>query len=72
MIPTLLGVASILAGIALVAYRAAQSWTRPGERLRKPGPDDGKPSVSYWVVLLVGLGAVLVAIGTTSAPPPSP
>ena len=71
MIPTVLGVLSILAGIALVAYRAAQHWSRPGERLRRPEPQAAKPGVSYWVLLLVGLGAILLAVGTSSTPPPT-
>ena len=69
MILTVLGIMSILAGIALVVYQAAQNWSRPGERLRKPAKGEAKPAVSYWVVLLVGVGAILVAIGTSGSPP---
>ena len=72
MILTILGILSVLAGIGLVVYQTGQNWSRPGERLRKPGPGEAKPRMSYWVVLLVGLGAILIAIGTSSAPPPSP
>ena len=72
MILTVLGAISILAGIGMVVYQAGQNWTRPGERLRKAAPGETRPAVSYWVVLLVGLGAILIAIGTSGAPPPPP
>ena len=70
MILAVLGSILIIAGVGVVVRKTAETWLR-----RRAGHRDEtgeKPKVSYLPILLIGLGALLVAISTSGSPPPKP
>ena len=68
MILAVLGAILIIAGVAIVVRTTAETWLqRPAGRLDETGE---KPKITYLAVVLIGLGALLVAIGTSGSPSP--
>jgi|KBSSwiStaDraftv2_1062776.scaffolds.fasta_scaffold362390_2 hypothetical protein len=68
MILAVLGAILIIAGVAIVVRKTAETWLqRRAGRLDETGE---KPKISYYAVVLIGLGALLVAIGTSGSPSP--
>jgi hypothetical protein len=70
MILAVLGAILIIAGVAIVVRKTAETWLqRRAGRLDEIGE---KPQISYHAIVLIGLGALLVAISTSGSPPPKP
>jgi len=68
MILAVLGAILIIAGVAIVVRKTAETWLqRRAGRLDETGE---KPKISYQAIVLVGLGALLVAISTSASPLP--
>jgi hypothetical protein len=70
MILAVLGAILIIVGVAIVVRKTAETWLQ-----RRAGHRDEtgeKPQISYLPILLIGLGALLVAISTSGSPPPKP
>lgn len=68
MILAVVGAILIIAGVAIVVRKTAETWLqRRAGRLDETGE---KPKVSYLPIVLIGLGALLVTIATSG--PPSP
>ena len=68
MILAVLGAILIIAGVAIVVRKTAETWLqRRAGRLDETGE---KPKISYYAVVLISLGALLVAIGTSGSPSP--
>ena len=68
MILAVVGAILIIAGVAIVVRKTAETWLqRRAGRLDETGE---KPKISYHAVVLIGLGALLVAIGTSGSPSP--
>jgi hypothetical protein len=68
VILAVLGAILIIAGVAVVVRKTAETWLqRRAGRLDETGE---KPKISYLPIVLIGLGALLVAIATSG--PPSP
>jgi len=68
MIFAVLGAILIIAGVAIVVRKTAETWLqRRAGRLDETGE---KPKISYYAVVLIGLRALLVAIGTSGSPSP--
>jgi hypothetical protein len=66
MILAVLGAILIISGILVVVRKTAETWAE-----RRAGRLDEareKPKVSHWAMVLVGIGALLVAIGTFMSP----
>jgi hypothetical protein len=68
MILAVLGVILIISGVLMVVRKTAETWAaRRAGRLDETG---AKPKVSHWAIVLVGLGALLLAIAGSGSPPP--
>ena len=68
MILAVVGAILIIAGVAIVVRKTAETWLqRRAGRLDETGE---KQKISYLAVVLIGLGALLVAIGTSGSPSP--
>ena len=68
MILAVVGAILIIAGVAIVVRKTAETWLqRRAGRLDETGE---KSKISYLAVVLIGLGALLVAIGTSGSPSP--
>ena len=68
MILAVVGAILIVAGVAIVVRKTAETWLqRRAGHLDETGE---KPKVSYLAIVLVGLGALLVAISTSGSPLP--
>jgi hypothetical protein len=67
MILAIAGAILIIAGVAMVVRKTAETWLE--RRAGKPRQTDEKGKISYLPILLVGLGALLVAIATSGSPP---
>jgi hypothetical protein len=70
MILAVLGVIMIIAGAVLASRKTAETWLkRRAGQLDETGE---KPKVSYQAIVLIGLGALLLAIASSGSPPPKP
>jgi hypothetical protein len=68
MILAVVGAILIIAGVAIVVRKTAETWLqRRAGRVDETGE---KPKISYPAIVLIGLGALLVAIGTSGSPSP--
>ena len=66
MILTVLGVILIIAGVLIVVRKTAETWAeRRAGRLNETGE---KPRVSHWAIVLIGLGALLLAVSASVSP----
>jgi hypothetical protein len=70
MILAVLGAILIIAGVAIVVRKTAETWLQ--RRAGRLDETDEKPQISYLPIVLIGLGALLVAITTSGSPPPKP
>jgi hypothetical protein len=68
MILAVLGAILIIAGVAMVVRKTAETWLQ--RRTGKLDETGEKPKISYQPIVLIGLGALLVAIGTSGSPSP--
>ena len=68
MILSVLGAILIIAGVAIVVRKTAETWLQ--RRAGKLDETGEKPHISYPAIVLIGLGALLVEIGTSGSPPP--
>jgi dipeptide/tripeptide permease len=66
MIPAVLGAVLMIAGVIMVARKTAETWLQ--RRAGKLDENGEKPKISYLAIVLIGLGALLVAISTSAAP----
>jgi hypothetical protein len=68
VILAVLGAILIIAGVAIVVRKTAETWLqRRAGRMDETGE---KPKISYLPIILIGLGALLVAIATSGSPSP--
>jgi hypothetical protein len=66
MILAILGVILIISGVLIVVRKTAETWAeRRAGRLDETGE---KPKVSHWAIVLVGLGALLLAVSASGSP----
>ncbi len=70
MILAISGVILIIAGAVMVVRKTAETWLQ--RRAGKLDETAEKPKVSHWAIVLVGLGALLLAISASGSPPPKP
>ncbi len=68
MILAVLGAILIISGIVVVARKTAETWLQ--KRAGKLHETGEKPKISYVAIVLIGLGALLVAISTSPSPSP--
>jgi hypothetical protein len=68
MILAVLGAILIIAGVAIVVRKTAETWLQ--RRAGRLDETSEKPKISYQAIVLVGLGALLVAIATSGSPLP--
>ena len=68
MILAVLGAILIISGIVVVARKTAETWLQ--KRAGKLNETGEKPRISYLAIVLIGLGALLVAISTSGSPSP--
>jgi hypothetical protein len=66
MILAVLGAILIVSGIAMVVRKTAETWAQ--RRAGRPDETGKKPKISYPAIVLIGLGALLVAIATSGSP----
>jgi hypothetical protein len=66
MILAILGIILIISGVLIVVRKTAETWAeRRAGRLDKTRE---KPKVSHWAIVLVGLGALLLAVSASGSP----
>ena len=66
MIFTILGVILIISGVLVVVRKTAETWAeRRAGRLNETGE---KAKVSHWAIVLIGLGALLLAVSASVSP----
>jgi putative Mn2+ efflux pump MntP len=68
MILAVSGAILIIVGVIMVVRKTAETWLQ-----RRAGQLDEtaeKPKVSYPAIVLIGLGALLLAIASSGSPPP--
>jgi hypothetical protein len=66
VILAVLGVILIISGILMVVRKTAETWAqRRAGRLDETGE---KPKVSHWAMVLIGLGALLLAVSASVSP----
>jgi H+/Cl- antiporter ClcA len=68
MILAVVGAILIIAGVAIVVRKTAETWLQ--RRAGKLDETGEKPKIFYLAVVVIGLGALLVAIGTSRSPSP--
>jgi len=66
MILAVLGAVMITAGVVIVVRKTAETWLQ--RRAGKKDETGEKPKISYHAIVLIGLGALLIAIATSGAP----
>ena len=66
MILAVLGAILIISGIVMVVRKTAETWVQ--RRAGKLDETGEKPKISYQAIVLIGLGALLVAIATSGSP----
>ena len=66
MILAVLGAILIVAGVVIVVRKTAETWLQ--RRAGKLDETVEKPKISYQAIVLIGLGALLVAISTSTSP----
>jgi hypothetical protein len=63
------GAVLIIIGVAMVIYQTGKIWPVSKRRAAKPEPEEGaKPSVPYSGVVVMGIGALMVAAAASMAP----
>jgi hypothetical protein len=67
MILAVVGAILIITGAFMVVRKTAETWLQ--RRAGKTRETDEKGKISYLPIVLVGLGALLVAIATSGSPP---
>jgi hypothetical protein len=70
MMLTVVGTVLMLSGIAMVVIQTAQNWTHFRDFTLRPGPKSKNAKISYSGVVILGIGVVMVLIGTSGSPPP--
>ncbi|MGH6826304.1 hypothetical protein [Methyloceanibacter sp.] len=66
MILAVLGAILIVAGVAIVVRKTAETWMQ--RRAGKLDETGEKPKISYQAIVLIGVGALLIAISTSTSP----
>jgi putative Mn2+ efflux pump MntP len=67
MILAIAGVILIVTGAFMITRKTAETWLERRAGKRRDTGEKGK--ISYLPIVLVGLGAFLVAIATSGSPP---
>jgi hypothetical protein len=67
MILVIPGVLLIVTGALMITRKTAETWLE--RRAGKPRETGEKGKLSYLPIVLVGLGALLLAIATSGSPP---
>jgi hypothetical protein len=63
------GAALIVIGIAMVLYQTGKIWPRTRRRAAKPDPNEGpKPGIPASGIIVVGIGALMIAAAASIAP----
>jgi hypothetical protein len=66
MILAVMGVILIICGVLVVVRKTAETWAeRRAGRLPETGE---KPKVSHWAIVLISLGALLLAVSASALP----
>jgi hypothetical protein len=66
MILAVLGAILIVAGVVIVVRKTAETWMQ--RRAGKLDETGEKPQISYQAIVLIGVGALLIAISTSTSP----